>query len=125
MKLGEYLTAINYSKEPLMDTEDESVEKGYVPFVVNRCLSYFVDTIMHVNEMNSYPDIPKSHQFDYLQKSIRKRKRFSKWLKKENPERIAKIKELFGYSDRRALEVLELLNDSDVEYIDIMTNKGG
>jgi hypothetical protein len=125
MKLGDYLTAINYSKEPLMDTEDESVEKGYVPFVVNRCLSYFVDTIMHANEMNLYPDTPKSYQFDYLQKSIRKRKRFSKWLKKENPERLVKIKELFGYSDRRALEVLELLSDTDMEYVDRMTNKGG
>ena len=125
MKLGEYLTAINYTKEPLMDTEDESVERGYVPFVINRCLSYFVDTIMHANEMNLYSDTPKSHQFDYLQKSIRKRKRFSKWLKKENPERLAKIKELFGYSDRRALEVLELLSDTDMEYVDRMTNKGG
>jgi len=54
VKLTEYLNAINHSKEPLMETDDESVEKEYPPFVVNRCLSFFPDTIYFVNEMNHY-----------------------------------------------------------------------
>jgi hypothetical protein len=69
MKLGDYLNAINYTKEPLLDTEDESVEKGYTPFVVNRCLSYFIDTVLYANEMNRRPETDKKMQFDYLQKS--------------------------------------------------------
>ena len=66
MKLGEYLTAINYSKEPLMDTEDDWVEKKYQPYITNRCLSYFPDTIIQANQMNRYSDLDKKMQFDYL-----------------------------------------------------------
>ena len=51
MKLGDYLNAINHSKKRLLDTDDEFVEKQYAPYVVNRCLSYFPDTIFHANQM--------------------------------------------------------------------------
>ena len=64
MKLGDYLNAINYSKDNLL--EDEAAAKGYVPFVVNRCLSYFPDTILQANEMNLLPNADKKMQFDYL-----------------------------------------------------------
>ena len=93
MKLGDYLNAINYTKEPLLDTDDESVEKGYTPFVVNRCLSYFIDTVLYANEMNRRPETDKKMQFDYLQKSIRKNKRYSKWLKQESVENLDIIKQ--------------------------------
>ena len=63
MKLGEYLNAINHSKKPLMDTEDEQVEKQYTPFVVNRCLSYFIDTVLHSNLMNEHPEISSKMQY--------------------------------------------------------------
>ena len=84
MKLSDYLKAINHTKEPLLDTDDEFIEKGYVPFVVNRCLSYFPDTIFMVNQMNACPTVDKKMHFDYLLNSIRKRKRFSKWFKNED-----------------------------------------
>jgi hypothetical protein len=91
MKLGDYLNAINYTKEPLLDTEDESVEKGYTPFVVNRCLSYFIDTILYANEMNLRPETDKKMQFDYLQRTIRKNKRYSKWLKQARRNTIVHL----------------------------------
>ena len=81
MKLTEYLNAINHSKESLMATEDESVEKEYVPFVVNRCLSYFPDTIYFVNEVNKYHMLPKNMQFDFLRLGVRKNKRYSSWTR--------------------------------------------
>ena len=99
MKLGDYLTAINYSKENLLDTEDEMVEKKYTPFIVNRCLSYFPDTIMQANEMNYWCGVDKKMHFDFLSNSTRKRKRFSKWLKDVKPEDFETVKEYFGYSD--------------------------
>ena len=117
MKLGEYLTAINYSKEPLLDTEDESVEKGYTPFVVNRCLSYFMDTVLYANEMNRRPETDKKMQFDYLQKSIRKNKRYSKWLKQESIENLDIIKQYYGYSDTKAKEVMDIITPDDIEYM--------
>ena len=97
MKLSDYLNAINYTKESLMDTEDEQVEKEYTPFVINRCMSYFVDTILYANVMNENPHISSNMQFDYLSNSVRKRKRFSKWLKKEMSDDIEIIKEKYNY----------------------------
>tara|TARA_R100001443_G_scaffold102620_1_gene110844 strand:+ start:39 stop:425 length:387 start_codon:yes stop_codon:yes gene_type:complete len=125
MKLGEYLTAINYSKEPLLDTEDESVEKGYTPFIVNRCLSYFIDTVLYANEMNLRPETDKKMQFDYLQGTIRKNKRYSKWLKQESVDNLDTIKQYYGYSDTKAKEVMDILTPEDIEYMREKLTTGG
>jgi|TARA_R100001082_G_C4339326_1_gene149377 hypothetical protein len=125
MKLGDYLNAINYTKEPLLDTEDESVEKGYTPFVVNRCLSYFIDTVLYANEMNRRPETDKKMQFDYLQKSIRKNKRYSKWLKQESVENLDLIKQFYGYSDAKAKEVMDIISDEDIEFMRKKLSTGG
>jgi hypothetical protein len=125
MKLSEYLNAINHTKENLLDTEDESVEKEYTPFVVNRCLSYFIDTVLYANEMNRYSGIDKKMQFDYLLRSIRKNKRYSKWLKRESVENLELIKEFYGYSDSKAREILDILSGDDVEFIRKKLDRGG
>tara|TARA_R110000824_G_scaffold161845_2_gene337341 strand:- start:306 stop:692 length:387 start_codon:yes stop_codon:yes gene_type:complete len=125
MKLSEYLNAINHSKKPLMDTEDEYVEKKYAPFVVNRCLSYFIDTILYANSMNEHPGISNKMQFDYLSNSIRKRKRFSKWLKKEMTDDIEIIKEMYNYSDAKAKDVAELLTPEQIKEMDEYLHGGG
>ena len=125
MKLGDYLNAINYTKEPLLDTDDESVEKGYTPFVVNRCLSYFIDTVLYANEMNLRPETDKKMQFDYLQTTIRKNKRYSKWLKQESIENLDIIKEYYGYSDVKAKEVMDILTPKDIEYMRNKLSIGG
>ena len=125
MKLGDYLNAINYTKEPLLDTDDESVEKGYTPFVVNRCLSYFIDTVLYANEMNRRPETDKKMQFDYLQRSIRKNKRYSKWLKQESVENLDIIKQYYGYSDTKAKEVMDILTADDIEFMRNRLNIGG
>ena len=125
MKLGDYLKAINYTKEPLMDSEDSYIEKEYLPFIVNRCLSFFPDTIIQANEMNLHNDIDKKMQFDFLMGTIRKSKRFSPWLKEELPENIDIVKEYFGYSNKKAKEALVLLKKEDIEEMKIKLSKGG
>ena len=125
MKLTDYLNSINYTKENLLDTEDELVEKQYTPFVVNRCLSYFPDTIIHSNIMNENCHIDKKMQYDYYLSSIRKRKRFSKWLKQEKSEKIDTIKEDFGYSNEKAKDIEDLISDSDIEKMRQSMFKGG
>jgi len=125
MKLSEYLNAINYTKESLLDTDDESVEKEYTPFVVNRCLSYFIDTVLYVNEMNQRAHSPKKMQFDYLLHSIRKNKRYSKWLKRESEENLELVKQFYGYSDRRAREVIDMLSEDDLNWIRNKLETGG
>jgi|1_EtaG_2_1085319.scaffolds.fasta_scaffold80518_2 hypothetical protein len=125
MKLSDYLTAINYSKDSLMDTDNEQIEKKYTPFVINRCLSYFIDTILYSNSMNMYPQISSKMQFDYLSNSIRKRKRFSKWTKKELSSDLEIIKEMYNYSNSKAKEVIDLLTPNQIREIDEYLHGGG
>ena len=125
MKLTEYLNAVNYTKEPLMDTEDEQVEKKYAPYVINRCLSYFVDTVIHANEMNRVSSCDKKMQFDYYRSAIRKRKRFSKWLKNEMSEDFFVVKEYYNYSNSKTKEVMNLLKPEDIDYMRTYLSGGG
>ena len=125
MKLTDYLNAINYTKEPLMITEDEQVEKKYTPYIVNRCLSYFIDTILHANQMNQFSQSDKKMQFDYLQSAIRKRKRFSKWAKNELGDEFDIVKEYYGYSNSKTREIMSLLSSEDIEEMRLYLSGGG
>lgn len=123
MKLSDVLNAINHDKTPLL--EDEQMEREYVPFVVNRSLSYFPDTILHANQMNFCNHLPKKMQFDYLRHSIRPRKRFSKWVKSTEEKNIGLVKEYFGYSNERAKEALRVLTEDQLKQIRLFFNYGG
>ena len=124
-ELKEYLKAINQSKERLMDTADEMWEKKYPAFVVNRCVYPFSDTILLVNEMNIYNGLDNKLQFHFLLNSTRARKRFTPWLKSSKINNLETIKEYFGYSDQRAKEVLDVLTDEDISYMETKLDKGG
>ena len=124
-ELKEYLKAINQSKEPLMDTADEMWEKKYPAFIVNRCVYPFSDTILLANEMNIYNGLDNKLQFHFLLNSIRARKRYSPWLKNSKIKNLETIKEYFGYSDQRAKEVLNVLTDEDISYMETKLDKGG
>jgi hypothetical protein len=115
MKLGDYLNAINYSKDDLF--ADEEAAKGYVPFIVNRSLSYFPDTILQANDMNIHADLGKREQFDYLRHSIRKRRRFSRWLKKTEDKRIESVKIYYNLGTKKALESMRVLSDRQIDEI--------
>jgi|TARA_Y100000310_G_C20237589_1_gene603092 hypothetical protein len=125
VKLSDYLNSINYTKENLFNTEDELVEKEYVPFVINRCLSYFPDTTIHANAMNENSHIDKKMQYDYFLHSTRKRKRFSKWLKREDSDKINIMKRYFGYSNQKVREIEDMISDSDIDEMRDFLSHGG
>lgn len=124
MELKDFLSSINHSKKPLLDN-DEGAVKFYKPFIVNKCLSYFADTLFHANEMNCHPWLNPKTQFDFHRFSIRKKKRYSEWMRKETEENIAIIKEVYGYTESKAIEVLNILSPSDLEVIKASLYKGG
>ena len=124
-ELKDYLNAINHTKERLLDSEDEQWEKKYAPFIVNKCVAPFPDTLMLVNEINQLHHLDKKLQFDFLINSLRPRKRFSPWLKTSKIKNLETIKEYFGYSDQRAKEVLNVLTDEDISYMETKLDKGG
>ena len=124
-ELKDYLKAINHTKENLMDTEDEEWEKKYPPFIVNKCLSGFQDSLMLVNEINQYPNTDKKLQFDFLINSIRPRKRFTPWLKANRLDNLEYVKEFYGYNNEKAKIALTILNDEQIATIKQKLNKGG
>ena len=123
IKPFDYVNAINYSKKDIMQTRDD--EKVYVPFMVNRSLSYFSDTVLLANEMNKYHHLDSRLQFSFLINIIRKRKRFSKWVKPELENDLESVKEYYGYSNEKARQILSLLSPSQIKQIKEKVSKGG
>ena len=125
-ELKDYLKAINESKENLLDTPAPTWEKKYPPFVINRCLSMFYDTIMHSNEMNGLHFLSKRMQFHYLINSIRKKRRFGgRWLSKTKLKNLDIVKKYYGYSNTKAKEVLNILTDDQIERLKLNLIQGG
>ena len=106
----DFLNAINDTKKNLF--EDPQAAKDYKPFIVNRGLSYFHDTVLYANEMNKHPELDKDQQFSFFLNIISRKKRFSKWSKKDaTTDSIELVKEYFGYSSEKAKDALSLLSE--------------
>ena len=124
-ELKEYLNAINHTKERLLDSEDEEWEKKYPPFIINKCVYPFQDTIMLVNEINQLPHLDKKLQFDFLLNSVRSRRRFSPWLKASRIEDLQYVKQYYGYSNAKAKQALDILTDEQISTLKHKLRKGG
>ena len=118
----DFVNAINSNKKPdiMSGTEnDELAEKAYVPFVVNRALSYFPDSLMYANDMNINNFLDNKLQFHYLLNTIRPAKRFSKWVKKDDSD-LQLVMQFYNYGVDKAKQVLPLLS---TEQLSIIRNK--
>ena len=124
-ELKDYLKAINQTKEPLMDDEDEQWEKKYPAFIVNKCIMPFQDTILFVNEMNQYPQLDKKLQFDFYLNSLRSRKRYTPLMKAKKLENLEYVKEYYGYNNEKAKVALDILSDEQISAIKQKLDKGG
>lgn len=123
--LKDYLNSINFTKDYLMDGSDPQWEKKYSAFVVNKCMSGHIDTIMFANEMNMNHGLPSKLQYDFLLNSVRKRKRFSPWLKKNKIENLDAVKSYYGYSNEKAQQALKILTKDQINYIKSKLDVGG
>lgn len=124
-QLGDYLNAINNSKEPLLDEGEQYVKQSYPAFVVTRCMSYFPDTLFAANEMNIRPTIEPKPHFDFFRFAVRPRKRFSKWLKREQNVRVEALVLYYGFSAKKAREALFVLTEKQIDEIVELTSLGG
>ena len=123
-KLGDWLYSINQSKKNMMDV-DPTLESSYPSWIINKCLSSFTDTVLFANEMNMNWHISKRMQYDFYINSLRPRKRFSPWSKKESIDYLDEVREYYGYSYTKALEVIRVLSTDQLEHIKRSLNKGG
>ena len=123
-ELKDYLYSINQSKKNILK-DDPEAERKYPPFIVNKCLSSFIDSILYANEMNKNTHLDKRLQYDFFINSLKPRKRFTPWLRKETLEEIELVKQYYGYSHNKALEAVRILTKEDLNYIRKILNKGG
>ena len=123
-ELKDWLNSINFNKDDLTSEDPECI-KEYPSYIVNRCLSGHLDTILYANEMNLHPNLDKDMQYQFFLNSLRKRKRFSPWLRKDKVENLNIIKKYYGYSNEKALQALRLLTQQQLDYIKKRLDTGG
>jgi len=119
----EYLNDITYAKKGIM--VDDIAEKEYNAFIINRGLSMYSDTILYANEMNINHTIDHRLQYDFFINIIRKRKRWSKWIKPQEVTNLELIKEYYGYSNEKAKSVLSLFSTEQIADLKQRIYKGG
>ena len=124
MELKDWLNSINFTKENLIE-EDTSAIKDYPPYIINRCLSGHLDSVMFANEMNKFPNLDKDLQYNFFLNTLRKKKRFSPWLRKEKVTDLEIIKQYYGYSNEKALNALKILTPDQINFIKQRLDIGG
>ncbi len=124
VELKEWLNSINFTKTNLTD-EDPDAIKDYAPYVINRCLSGHLDCILFANEMNKNHFLDKDMQYIFYLNTLRKKKRFSPWLRKDKIEDLESVKQYYGYSNEKAFQVLKILSREQIEFIKQRLEIGG
>jgi hypothetical protein len=123
-ELKDWLNSINQTKVNIMDTDPDSVS-DYVPYVINKCLSGNIDSILYANEMNMNHQLHKKLQYNFFINTLRKRKRFSPWIKKEDIKDLECIKSYYGYSNEKAHQALKILKKEEIDFIKSKLEIGG
>ena len=120
MELKDWLNSINFSKEDLIEHTKE-----YPPYIVNRCLSGHLDCVMFANEMNKYHFLDKDMQYSFYLNSLRKKKRFSAWIRKDKITDLECVKKYYGYSNEKASQALKILSKEQINFIKQRLETGG
>ena len=123
-ELKDWLNSLNFNKNNLIE-EDSDVIKDYAPYIINRCLSGHLDCVMFVNEMNKYHNLDKDMQYSFYLTTLRKKKRFSPWLRKDKVTDLQCVKQYYGYSNEKASQALKILSTQQLDYIKQRLDTGG
>ena len=123
-ELKDWLNSINFNKEDLTE-DDENTIKSYPPFIINKCLSGHLDTVLFANEMNRYHFLDKDMQYKFYLNILRKRKRFSPWIRKDKDSDLDIVKSYYGYSNEKARQVMRILSTEQINYMKQRLDIGG
>ena len=119
----DFVNDIINKKEYIFNDENQ---KEYIPFIVNRALSYYPEAIFYAQDMNIYSNLDKKLQYHYLINTIRPTKiQYKKWGKKTEDNDIAILQEYFNYSYNEAKMALSVLSDVQIKTIRKKLDKGG
>jgi len=114
----EFIKAINEKKQVDDPTQ-------YNAYLANIAFSYSMDTVMLANEMNVHPNMPPECQFDFMNGTVKKGRRYNKWYKDTEPAHLEVVMEYFNYSKQKALEALMILTQDNIRDILDSMDKGG
>ena len=123
-ELKDWLNSINFTKDNLMK-EDETSKKDYAPYIINKCLSAHIECILFANEMNMNHSLDKDMQYSFYLNTLRKRKRFSPWIRKDKVQNLEYVKRYYGYSNDKAIQALKILNKDQLNFIKQRLETGG
>lgn len=124
--LKDYLNSINLNKKNLMDEDSDPAWKSKYPaYIINKCMSHHMDTVMYANEMNQYSFLDSKMQYDFYIHIVRPKRRFSPWGKKQKIDDLDLVKRYYGYSTDKAIQALRILSPNQIDYIKDKLNKGG
>jgi len=123
-ELKDWLNSINQTKSNIMDTNPDSV-KDYVPYIINKCFSGHIDSLMFSNEMNINHHLDKKLQYDFLINILRTKKRFSPWLRKDTIKDLDYVKRYYGYNNEKARQALRILTKEQINFIKSKFETGG
>ena len=118
----DFVKSVTYTKKDIMHDLNES---EYDSFIINRALAYYQDCILYANEMNRRFEISARLQYHYLLNTIRKRKRFAKWIKPEKISDLKIVMEYYKVSRAKAEEYLNIISQKEIEILRRKMNKGG
>ena len=123
-ELKDWLNSINFTKKNLIAEDPDAINK-YPPYIINRCLSGHLDCIMFANEMNKFPNLDKDLQYSFYLNTLRKKKRFSPWLRKDKVTDLEIVKQYYGYSNEKASNALKILTPDQINFIKQRLDIGG
>ena len=123
-ELKDWLNSINQTKNNLID-EDPSLKKDYPPFIIKKCMAGHIDCVMFANAMNMNHGLDKKLQYDFYINIVRKRKRYSPWLRKDKIKDLECVKSYYGYSNEKAQQALNLLTKEQIDFIKSKLDVGG
>lgn len=124
MELKDWLNSINHTKDNLI-SGDSTLIKVYPPYIVNKCLSGHIDAILFANEMNKNHHLDKELQYSFYLNSLRKKKRFSPWLRKDKVKDLDIVKQYYSYSNDKAMQALKILSREQLDFIKQRLDTGG
>lgn len=114
MELFDYINNLSHGKKNNFIELPDKEQKKFPAYLINRYFSFFPDTIFAANLMNRYPFLDNRMKHDFYLYSVRKKKRFTKWLKSEEIENISLLMKVYECSERKAKEYLSILTDDQI-----------
>ena len=120
-----FVNAINAGSRVDLMGDDPAAEKSYLPFIINRQMSYFHDTVLIANEVNRFSKVDNKLHYDFYRHMVRPKKRFAKWIKSVDDEDVNTVAEYYNMSKEKARGAMKCLTEDALKHMRSVLSRGG